>query len=485
MEPCGCRKDMLGGLDHAAALLDATYAEAPDRLVLAAGPLLFLNPELEEGRNEQDLWKAESIAASLADVHLDGWAPGVNDFAAGSTTLERLAKSSGAKMLAANLKTNKSSLVAVSTFRVGKYRVGVAGIGAAPSRLLASGEITTSNTQQALASAVAQLKAQGADILVALIAAKRGDALRLAEQVPDFSVIALGNPENHGEDNDAESPPILIGDTLVVQSPNHLQALAYIDLFVKDGKLKFADGIGIARAERIQSLERRITATSLRLKTWQQATSPSAAEVKSRQQDLAQLRKTLATLTAKKHATPSTSFFRYRVETVRESAGTNEQVVARMTRYYRKVNDHNKIAFKDRKPKPVKSGQAHYAGQQECADCHGEAEEFWRTTKHSSAYATLADDFKEFNLDCVACHVTGYEKPGGSTVTFVENLKNVQCEACHGAGSLHADDSDLPGLITLKPDQSVCRGCHHTPHVADDWDIDHAWEQIIGPGHGG
>jgi hypothetical protein len=30
----------------------------------------------------------------------------------------------------------------------------------------------------------------------------------------------------------------------------------------------------------------------------------------------------------------------------------------------------------------------------------------------------------------------------------------------------------------------VCRSCHHTPHVADDWDLSLAWSKIIGPGHG-
>ena len=45
--------------------------------------------------------------------------------------------------------------------------------------------------------------------------------------------------------------------------------------------------------------------------------------------------------------------------------------------------------------------------------------------------ATLTTQFKEFNLDCVGCHVTGYGRPGGSTVTHVEKLKDVQCEACH------------------------------------------------------
>ena len=39
----------------------------------------------------------------------------------------------------------------------------------------------------------------------------------------------------------------------------------------------------------------------------------------------------------------------------------------------------------------------------------------WDGTPHAHAYATLEKGFKEFNLDCVSCHVTGYGKPGGSS----------------------------------------------------------------------
>jgi hypothetical protein len=84
----------------------------------------------------------------------------------------------------------------------------------------------------------------------------------------------------------------------------------------------------------------------------------------------------------------------------------------------------------------------------------------------------------------VNCHVTGYEKPGGSTVTFVQDLKNVQCEECHGPGSKHSKDPDAKGLIRLTPPRDLCSSCHHTPHVHEDWDVNEAWKHIIGKGHG-
>jgi hypothetical protein len=118
-----------------------------------------------------------------------------------------------------------------------------------------------------------------------------------------------------------------------------------------------------------------------------------------------------------------------------------------------------------------------------CQSCHAPAFECWKDTRHAGAYATLSKDFKEYNLDCVGCHVTGYERPGGSTVTFVENLQNVQCESCHGAGSIHSSTKTRES-IRRTPLHDECKKCHHPPHVLDDWDVFEAWKHVIGPGHG-
>ena len=94
----------------------------------------------------------------------------------------------------------------------------------------------------------------------------------------------------------------------------------------------------------------------------------------------------------------------------------------------------------------------------------------------------LSDQFKEFNLDCVSCHVTGYEKPGGSTVTHVELLKNVQCEVCHGPGSKH-ERSPKVAMPVPRPQADTCTACHHPPHV-HEFDGASKMNLILGKGHG-
>jgi len=481
MEPCGCRKDMLGGIDHAAALLATDAANAPRRLLLGAGPLFFQEPELAPERREQDLWKAEALAASLADVKLAAWAPGANDFAAGAEALSRLTQKSGAKLLGTNLGTDPAATQIASTavFDVGGYKVGVAGIGAGPDGAPAA------DAARALSEAEQALRDAGAQIRVALIAAKRGDGLRLAEKVPGFTLVALGKPTESGDANDGAFPPALVGETLVVQAPNHLQAFAYVDLFVRSGDFSFEDGVGIALAEQRDSLRGRVSELEARRQRAVDAKA-SAEQIAAIEHELARAHTEQAELD-RRAAAPSTvkgSTFRYEEAFVREDRGSDAAVAQRMSDYYRRVNDHNRVALANRQPPPPPFGELGYSGGQACIFCHREADTYWRTTQHAHAYETLSREFKEYNLDCVSCHVTGYERPGGSTVTHVERLKNVQCESCHGAGEGHAKSGGDTKLITRTPSERVCKSCHHTPHVADDWNIAASWLKIVGKGHG-
>jgi hypothetical protein len=147
------------------------------------------------------------------------------------------------------------------------------------------------------------------------------------------------------------------------------------------------------------------------------------------------------------------------------------------------VNEHNREAFKDVLPPPVPDGQSGYVGVASCSLCHQSERAFWDKTPHHAAYATLATQNKQFNLECVGCHVTGYEAPGGTTVAHVEGLTDVQCEVCHGPGSRHVGNPADPKLIAI-PERSLCASkCHHPPHVHPDWSVDAAWKVIVGKGH--
>lgn len=483
IEPCGCVKDMLGGVDHAAAFLQSQEKGAPNSMLVGAGPLFFMDPTLDPSKKDQELLKASAIADSLREMNLVAWAPGANDWAAGSAKLAELRQKSSAVLLAGNLSNAGVETAAVRVVSVGGLKVGIAGISEpeATKAFTPAGRDAT----QSLASAKKQLDEQGARIRIALLAVPRGQALRLVEAVAGFQLAIVGKPISGGEANEAPSPPVLINRTLVVQAQNHLQSTAVIDLFVRDDGYDFQDASGVANAERRASLERRIAELEARIAAWQRSGAAiKSSDLDARRRDLKNLQDELHHLS--NPAPPEKgSFFRYKLVEVRERLGSSAKIRAKLASYYEQVNEHNREAFKDRLPPPVAASESGYIGIEQCSACHAEERQFWDSTAHASAYASLEKPHKQFNLDCVGCHVTGYEKPGGSTVTHVADLKAIQCEVCHGPGSRHAAAPTNPAFITEKPAKTLCApACHHPPHVKSDWNVEAAWKRILGPGHG-
>lgn len=477
LEPCGCVKDMLGGVDHAAAYVASQSNAAPNALVIGAGPMLFLNARPDAARDTQVGFKADALADAYRALGLTAWAPGANDWLLGDAALTRLVERSGASVLAANLqspaKLQRTKLVEVSGMKVGFLGVSVPLVTGQPP----SG-VEVADAAEAAKAGLGELKAAGSQLEILLAAMPRGAALRLLEGLPGFEVAVLGKPFDEGEANDPPQSPTLIGKTLVVETPNHLQSLGVVDLYVRGQSFDFADGSGLEATERKLEIGRRLRELKARL---EQGGSPADLATLEREQQA--LNAELGTL---KEAQPPAqgSFFRFQSVDVTEKLGSEPGVAAHIAAYYQRVNAHNREAYKDLEPVPPGPGEAGYTGVEACSKCHESARKFWNSTSHAAAYATLQVQHKEFNLDCVSCHVTGYGKPGGSTVTFVENLTAVQCEVCHGPGSRHADDPKNKALIKM-PEPAFCASqCHHPPHVHPGWSAEAAWPKIVGPGHG-
>ena len=481
LEPCGCSKDQLGGFDHLAAFIRSDQGKTP-KVVLSAGALFFLDPELSDDMRAQDRWKAETLADALKSLELTAFAPGHNDWALGGDTLKKLADETGAKLLATGMPIGAASELVT----VGGVSVGIVGV-SDPKNLAGSypdGVTAVTGLTQKVAAEVAALKQKGAGLFVTVVAMPRGAALRIIDEVPELHVMLIGKPLSLGSANTEQPPPEVIGKTLVVETANHAQAVSVVDIHLAgDGTVQLADAGGVAKAGQVNELSRRIRELEHRINGWESGGNVPAADVKARKDDLAALKRERDALQAEQPA-PKGSFFRYRVHEVRGELGEDETVAKRMLAFYKQVNSHNKQAFADKKPLPVEDGQAGYIGVEACSLCHSEERAFWDKTAHAHAYETLQTDFKEYNLECVGCHVTGYGKPGGSTVTFNDELRDVQCEDCHGPGSLHEKNPEDKSLITLAPDpQSCIDRCHHPPHV-EGFDAKAKMALVLGPGHG-
>jgi hypothetical protein len=94
--------------------------------------------------------------------------------------------------------------------------------------------------------------------------------------------------------------------------------------------------------------------------------------------------------------------------------------------------------------------------QGSCRRCHQSQYDQWATTAHAKAFATLESAQQSTNPACLRCHTTCEleVKPDGSEL-IPEELRNVQCESCHGLGTKHARDGSY-GQVSV----ASCLMCH-------------------------
>jgi hypothetical protein len=148
------------------------------------------------------------------------------------------------------------------------------------------------------------------------------------------------------------------------------------------------------------------------------------------------------------------------------------------------LTDAGKAYKADKKaPEAGAAKAAEYIGNSKCKMCHSAEFKAWAETPHAKALANLkaADAKKAAEVaekmkieikgspaatdECVACHVTGFKLAGGYPAA--DSTKNaavaaIECEACHGPGSLHvtASMADKKKFINANVTANMCTQCH-------------------------
>ncbi len=103
-----------------------------------------------------------------------------------------------------------------------------------------------------------------------------------------------------------------------------------------------------------------------------------------------------------------------------------------------------------------------YTGYTTCETCHAELVVGWKTTAHARAFDSLKTqgEEKQENPGCIQCHVVAYEEEGGFIdMELTPELKDVQCESCHGPGRKHTETLSIEDIVG-KTGEDVCRKCH-------------------------
>jgi formate-dependent nitrite reductase cytochrome c552 subunit len=138
--------------------------------------------------------------------------------------------------------------------------------------------------------------------------------------------------------------------------------------------------------------------------------------------------------------------------------------------------------------------EAGYVGSKSCQKCHYKEYKSWEQTKMARAFELLkpgqaAEEKKKHGLDpgedytrnakCVACHTTGYGKPGGYPAIGewtpqekerAKMMEGVGCEDCHGPGELYSPVkkenkeyawSEIAKMGAIHPENKTCETCHN------------------------
>ncbi len=103
-----------------------------------------------------------------------------------------------------------------------------------------------------------------------------------------------------------------------------------------------------------------------------------------------------------------------------------------------------------------------YMSYTTCEACHSDKVAGWKNTGHANAFDALKTqgEEKQENPGCIQCHVVAYEEEGGFIdMELTPELKDVQCESCHGPGRTHTETLSAENIVG-KPGEEICRKCH-------------------------
>ncbi|MEY3015647.1 MAG: hypothetical protein RIT45_4382 [Pseudomonadota bacterium] len=484
LKPCGCTEELQrGGIERIAHWVGSERVRDPALGLVHAGTLLVEDEAPPANQAAQRALRQQTFVTLLAELPVLGVAVSSVDLAQGGAAVRKLLAESRLPLLADG------------------WEHGVAG--ARPRRLVtmpggakvgvfaldpAAGEL---DAQQTMAEAHDKaLRAEGADVVVALSNLGLRNSRRLARRVPGLDAVVVGAvPERLEpiEEPDREDAGWLL------EAPRHGAYMAVLTL-ARNGEAKDPDpdaprwldatpwlpGAAHALQERIAALdadiarvsaEKQTAATALTLPFWR----------KSREG----LARRLATMRERAgKPLPAGNLGAYRSVGLAWSSPADPKVAQAVAAYDAAAGKLAEASASA--PQPAVDGQASYVGQQACLGCHQGAAAFARDDLHAHAWATLEKAGKARDLDCVGCHSTGWQQPGGAGFANIDRFANVQCEACHGPGSQHvaaAEKKGGAGLRSPHPTASVCSGCH-TPEHAPRFDFDIYAPRLRVPGHG-
>ncbi len=483
--PCGCTTEPLGGLQYAFGWLDGS-SKPGARLLIEPGSFLYPDPKGPFAPPDEAGWQqAESRAKLLTErfaAQGGELVAGIGPFDAVSPAgIEALGKHALPRV-AANITAPAGVELAkhrIVELKDEGFTVGVGVTTAIDPEL--DGSTKLGKLEPPIAAAQREVKAMeeaGTQLQVVVAHGRREFAERLANQVEGVDLVVVGIVDGV-ERQRVGAPPTRMGTTWIVEPGDQLQTVSRLRLSIEPGLEKLPGVEEWTLMPGRQDLEKELARVEARIERFRGNAKADAAFMQRLEDERVRIE---GQLDGKLEGPVVAVFEQVKITCKLPVDATAKGLI---DGYDGAVASANKQRFAGVKPPPPAKGKAGYVGTPACVDCHEEAVEFWKTTVHAGAWQTLVDGNKQYDLSCVGCHVTGFRQPGGSELVENEGLRDVQCEVCHGPGSLHVDDGGAdPKRITLATTEQLCAGQCHTPEHSDTFDYVPYLRDVLGKGHG-
>lgn len=451
--PCGCSENMRGGIARAAHQVKEARGSGVPVLFLDGGDSLFGSTRLGEAQVGQEERKARALTEAMTQMGLQLRARGELDDARGAA-------------FRTSLRLPELPDGEARVLEAGGHRIGV---------------VAGANEAE-LKAAARKAREDGAGFVLGLVHRTLGEAQRLASS-PDLPVDLLLATHSEGELGAEQNVLSHSAGIAAAQLQNKGRSLLRVDLSFEGGAQRFEP----VRSQ--QEFEKEARALEDRTKILDaQVNEPGIdPELKKlKQQKVEELvARRAALVSAPPPSTAGKNAFSVRFVPLEASLPSDPAAAALVEAYDRDVSRLNlEWARKHGKDCPAPTAQEPgFVGNNSCRECHAESFPVWDKSKHAHAFATLVERGKQYHLDCVRCHVTGMDQPGGvCRVDKMAGREDVGCESCHGPGSLHAEDPSVEN-IQRKPAEAQCVVCHN-PENSPHFDYARYLPQILGPGHG-
>lgn len=485
-EPCGCTEDILqGGIDRIAGTAQYLEEHLPDTLFVSAGDALFRFPRTPEEAQAQDVSRLELIASGLQASKLAVLGIGPRDLSRGLQTYLDFVEQSGAEAVSTNLRSKEESQ-ALPPFVIrtlGEQKIAFLNLvdSTALEESPALDTLEWMPLHTALHHALSEKPVQKADLRVLFFHGPRENAYELFQDEHPVDFIIFGTSTN------ASDEVLHYGSAAALQTWSQGRELGVLRLHspTAEGRWENARVLSGDQAKQLKELidvvEGQIA--SIKERSGDGEAPPILARLEERRNNYLE---ELTSADPSAELTFSDQGRQFAWDTLALSPSMPEAPAVREQRqaFNRALQEINLASASP--PVPAPEGHPSFVGGTTCQSCHSDAHAHWKSSSHASAYATLVERDKQFDLECVGCHVTGYQQPGGSTLGFSKGLENVQCESCHGPGSLHASaPTNHPPAFDIHHGnaEATCIRCH-TPEHSPRFDFDDYYARILGPGHG-